>query len=204
MAENVPPGGSNPSTKGTAATEERGLPYYEKLRRDLRDILAKKQRLDKNLASLEESIHRHETIYLEETSSAGNIIKGFDNYIKSSATTNPAVTSGTISGSAAGGSRRRGVVNELDRVFSRSSTSYLNGRESDSPSSAVTTPAGGTPTGSFGHNNAAASVKAGGTNSSSKDNKKKKSAAAREDDAEDSGAADGKPNKRQKISYGRD
>lgn len=242
MAENVPPGTAPSSSKATATSnDERGLPYYEKLRRDLRDILAKKQRLDKNLvsqhlqapqpqpvflwsplhladqsdlqATLEDAIHRHETIYLEETSTAGNIIKGFDNYIKSSSTTTTAPTgtgSGTISGSAAGGSsRRRGAVNEIDRVFSRSSSSYHNNNNDDD--SAVTTPAtaAGTPTGSSG---GAGNKVGGGT---TKDSKKKKGSSAaaaaaaakgnNDDEAEDSGAgAEGKPNKRQKITYGRD
>jgi chromatin modification-related protein EAF6 len=47
MAENVPPGSA-----GKAATTDstaRGLPYYEKLRRDLRDTIQKKRILDKNI-----------------------------------------------------------------------------------------------------------------------------------------------------------
>ena len=43
MAENVPP---NSSTDAT-----RGVPYYEKLKRDLRETLQKKRLLDKNLVS---------------------------------------------------------------------------------------------------------------------------------------------------------
>ena len=48
MAENVPPGSA---TKAAATTDDsnRGLPYYEKLRRDLRDTLQKKRLLDKNI-----------------------------------------------------------------------------------------------------------------------------------------------------------
>src|SRR5665213_1681206 len=38
MAENIPPGSaSKPATAG--ATDGRGIPYYEKLRRDLRDTI---------------------------------------------------------------------------------------------------------------------------------------------------------------------
>jgi chromatin modification-related protein EAF6 len=44
MAENVPPQGAN-------ADATRGLPYYEKLKRDLRETLQKKRILDKNLVS---------------------------------------------------------------------------------------------------------------------------------------------------------
>ncbi|KAL8729834.1 MAG: hypothetical protein Q9166_004475 [cf. Caloplaca sp. 2 TL-2023] len=78
MTENVPP-----ST--TADNTTRGIPYYEKLKRDLRETLQKKRLLDKNMATLEDQIYRFEASYLEETSSAGNIIKGFDNYVKGSA-----------------------------------------------------------------------------------------------------------------------
>jgi chromatin modification-related protein EAF6 len=64
-------------------------------------------------AQLEENILRSETLYLEETG-AGNIIKGFDNYIKGAATI-------TTTGGAGNTARRKVPVNEIDRIFSRSS-----------------------------------------------------------------------------------
>ncbi|KAK4698156.1 chromatin modification-related protein EAF6, partial [Lecanoromycetidae sp. Uapishka_2] len=91
MAENVPP-------PAASADATRGVPYYEKLKRDLRETLQKKRLLDKNMATLEDQIYRYEASYLEETG-AGNIIKGFDNYIKGSTAT------GTTSGNAGGGTR---------------------------------------------------------------------------------------------------
>lgn len=96
---------------------------------------------------------------------------------------------GTISGSAAGGGagagRRKAVINDSDRIFSRSSVSYM--RDSDSPSSATSTPNhAATPTGSF---------------TTEKGDKKKKkgtaSAAAAHDDE-----GEGRSTKRQKISFG--
>jgi chromatin modification-related protein EAF6 len=69
---------------------------------------------------LEENILRVETQYLEETS-AGNIIKGFDNYIKGAATTTTTSGAGTAT-------RRKAVVSDADRIFSRSSTSFLRVR----------------------------------------------------------------------------
>lgn len=45
MAENAPPAGAN-----AAATDaSRGMPYYERLRRDLRESLQKKRTIDANL-----------------------------------------------------------------------------------------------------------------------------------------------------------
>ena len=48
MAENVAPssGANNP---GANADATRGVPYYEKLKRDLRETLNKKRLLDKNM-----------------------------------------------------------------------------------------------------------------------------------------------------------
>lgn len=45
MAENAPPG----SSKDAAADASRGMPYYERLRRDLRESLQKKRVIDNNL-----------------------------------------------------------------------------------------------------------------------------------------------------------
>jgi chromatin modification-related protein EAF6 len=45
MAENAPPGNS----KDAPADASRGMPYYERLRRDLRESLAKKRTIDNSL-----------------------------------------------------------------------------------------------------------------------------------------------------------
>lgn len=56
MAENVPPAaaatnGPNPAPAGGSSEQisSRGLPYYEKLRRELRDTIQKKRIMDKNM-----------------------------------------------------------------------------------------------------------------------------------------------------------
>ena len=44
MAENIPP-----NAQAANADATRGVPYYEKLKRDLREIIQKKRLLDKNM-----------------------------------------------------------------------------------------------------------------------------------------------------------
>ena len=61
-----------------------------------------------------------ESTYLEETT-AGNIIKGFDNYMKGSSTTGGG---GGAGGGAGTSSRRRGGITDADRIFSNSSVSF--------------------------------------------------------------------------------
>jgi len=132
---------------------------------------------------LEDAILQHETAYLEETG-PGNIIKGFDNYIKSAATTTAASGAGTAT-------RRKAPISDVDRIFSRSSTSFL--REASTPGSATTPSHAPTPTSSFPTRESSQptnGMKAGGGS-------KKKKVVDDEDD-------DGKAIKRQKISYGRE
>ncbi|KAI4916453.1 hypothetical protein J4E85_010108 [Alternaria conjuncta] len=177
MAENAAPGSAN----NTAADSSRGMPYYERLRRDLRESLNKKRIIDNSLLQLEDNILRVETQYLEETS-AGNIIKGFDNYIKGAATT-------TTAGGAGTATRRKAPISDADRIFSRSSTSFL--RESSTPGSATPSHAP-TPTSSFPTRESSQP-----TNGARPGGSKKKKAADDDDD-------DGNKTKRQKISYGRE
>lgn len=179
MAENTTPGSTKPTTNNPS---ERGVPYYESLRRTLRDTITKKRALDRTLAQLEDSIHRAETAYLEDTSLAGNIVKGFDNYIKASAITTATGTAGTISGAAVGGARgRKGGLNDADRVFSRSSISWTEKSESGGSTPVIGTPREGS---------VARDVE-------KRRNRKKGSTVTNTKDDEE----DGRTTKRQKISF---
>ncbi|KAL6715867.1 chromatin modification-related protein eaf6 [Lecanora helva] len=189
MAENIPPANSN-------ADATRGVPYYEKLKRDLRDTLQKKKLLDKNLELLEQQIFRFEASYLEETG-AGNIIKGFDNYIKGSSTV------GTTTSTGGGTStRRKGQIMDADRVFSRSSISFM--RELSPSSSLQTTPShAATPTSGNPHPPLSARDGNHGTPSNAAGTKggqgNKKNKKGDKDDEE----VDGRGPKRLKITYNR-
>jgi len=191
MSENIPP---NAHTANSDAT--RGIPYYEKLKRDLREIIQKKRLLDKNMAALEEQIYRLEGSYLEE-SAAGNIIKGFDNYIKGSSAAG--ATAGTVSGGTS--IRRKGTVLDHDRVFSRSSASFMG--ESSPPSSSTTpsyvpTPTSGyQPLGSARESNHATPTSATSVKGANNTKKNKKGAEKDEEESE------GKQPKRLKITYAR-
>ncbi|KAI5366003.1 hypothetical protein Slin15195_G075340 [Septoria linicola] len=185
MAENVPP---NAAQSSSTAADQPGRPYYESLRTTLRQTLEKKRKLDEQLALLEDNIYKTEGAYLEETANSGNIVRGFDGWVKGVQIGNR---------SAVDGSRRGGRVREEDRVFSRSSVSWMRqqeGIDSGTPSHAPT------PTGNFPSQLSAresnASTPAAGAGKT-QGNKKKRATDKDEDE-------DLKPSKRHKISYARD
>ncbi|KAI9745313.1 MAG: hypothetical protein M1818_001593 [Claussenomyces sp. TS43310] len=107
---------------GTDDDPTRGMPYHNKIKADLDEMLQKKRQLDRAVdlgtwipayatrhekAQLDEAVYKKEAEYWENTP-FGNILTGFDNYIKGS--------TGTTSGG-----RRKGGLTDADRVFSRSS-----------------------------------------------------------------------------------
>ncbi|KZF25921.1 NuA4-domain-containing protein [Xylona heveae TC161] len=226
MAENLVPSTTAAgvdSLPHPAADSTRGLPYYEKLRRDLRETLQKKRLLDKNMSTLEDSIYRFETSYLDDTSGVGNIIRGFDNYIKATSATGPG-GAGSAGGAGAGRRRAAGGINDADRVFSRSSVSYTGentagGTPTPTPSAGVNAGSGagaardsahGTPASTASGRGGSAAVGGGSTVKKSKKNtggggaNASSSAAAAAAAAATDDEEGGKATKRMKISYGRD
>ncbi|SPO04219.1 uncharacterized protein DNG_06902 [Cephalotrichum gorgonifer] len=102
----------NKKTPGAAAPSPTGPPptiqEYKKEQARLREMINTQKQLAQRLAQLEESIAQKETAYLESTPT-GNIIIGYDGYIKG---TGPAAN------------KKKAPTPEQNRVFSRSSTSY--------------------------------------------------------------------------------
>ncbi|KAI1143459.1 NuA4-domain-containing protein [Hypoxylon sp. FL0543] len=126
MTENA-----QPST-GAAVNGDRqaALTEYNKQRQTLKELLAKRKQQDRQLAQLEQTIVDLEAKYLSNTR-FGNIVKGFDNYIK---------------GTSSAAQRKQGELKEEDYIWSRSSLSY-NSLHPDNtePQSGISTPAAPTP-----------------------------------------------------------
>ncbi|KAK1755117.1 NuA4-domain-containing protein [Echria macrotheca] len=124
MTEN---GASKPPPSGDAAA---GIPFYEKQRSHLKELITKRRAIERRLAMQEDAIYQKETEYLENTPS-GNIITGFDNYTKGTGT--------------AAAARRKTGLTDANRVFSRSSISYNANSDAQTPST-HSTPASHAPT----------------------------------------------------------
>lgn len=112
------------------SSREAKLAEYEKVKKNLKELIAKKRAMDKSLVSikhsgtmvlhtytdliwiqntLEEQLYKLEGAYLEDTPS-GNVVRGFENYVKGSQT------------------KKRIGLSEQDRVFSMSSAVFLKAK----------------------------------------------------------------------------
>lgn len=89
--------------------KEPTLDQYTQLKNELTQLILKKQELDAQLLSLEEAIYEKENDYFNE-STYGNIVKGFDNFAKSS---------------SGGSNKRKMVYTDDDHIFSLSSSSFV-------------------------------------------------------------------------------
>ena len=103
----------NPSTAGSE---------YDNARQELVNALKKKKQFDKQLSTLESDIYTHETAYLEETNvpGGGNVVRGFDGYLKQTSNLMSSTGSGRHSTAV-----RRFDVTDSQRIFSNSSDSVV-------------------------------------------------------------------------------
>ncbi|KAI1122607.1 NuA4-domain-containing protein [Nemania abortiva] len=128
MTENVQPATS--SGVGTHS-DQPGFAHYEKQRQYLKELIQNKKIIERQLSSQEQTILQKETEYLESTP-YGNIITGFDGYIKGSTNANA--------------QRKRNGTIETSRIFSRSSISHNPSHPDHADNqSATSTPAAPTP-----------------------------------------------------------
>lgn len=95
------------------STQEEANAKYEALRALLKEGLDKKRQTDHDLTDLESQIYLYEGTYLNSTAlSGGNVIRGFDSYVKSGTASTPASRSSAQAPSTE------------DRMFSTSSATY--------------------------------------------------------------------------------
>ncbi|KAI1824525.1 NuA4-domain-containing protein [Xylaria intraflava] len=128
MSENFQPA----TTSGAGASgDQPGFAHYEKQRQYLKELIQNRKQLERQLMAQDQSILQKETEYLESTP-YGNIIAGFDGYIKGNA-------------NAVAQRKRTGLIDQ-NRIFSRSSISHNPSHPDHSdPQSATSTSAAPTP-----------------------------------------------------------
>lgn len=120
---NTPGNQSKPSTPSSSAKLSKGaasIDKYNELKKKLTQQILKKQEITNKLSKLEDTIYQKESDYFEESYS-GNIVKGFENFSKSSG----GGAGGTGGGSGSSGFKRRIVYTEDDHIFSLSSISFV-------------------------------------------------------------------------------
>ncbi|PKI83267.1 chromatin modification- protein eaf6 [Malassezia vespertilionis] len=102
---------AEPALRGSL---EEATQQYDAIKAQLKEGLANKSKVDKDLVDLESQIYLYEGSYLNNTAhSGGNVIRGFDTYMKSS-----------ITGMATGRNSSTPAPSNEDRIFSTSSATY--------------------------------------------------------------------------------
>lgn len=116
------PENATPSAQFPASLEEAQSRYLA-LKSQLDAALVKKRAIDRTLSDLESQIWLFEGSYFQTTAaSGGNIIKGFDNYLKASQTTGRGAAAAQLA-------LENGEIPPEDRVFSASSLTYQRSLE---------------------------------------------------------------------------
>ena len=104
-----------PSGSSAPLTREEAIQRYERLRAQLKEGLERKRQTDRDLTDLESQIYLYEGSYLMTTAlSGGNVIRGFDSYVKAGAGLAPTSRAATNAQTPA----------TEDRMFSTSSATY--------------------------------------------------------------------------------
>ncbi|KAI1322892.1 NuA4-domain-containing protein [Xylariaceae sp. FL0255] len=185
MSENVQP--ATGSGAG-ANSEQPGMVHYEKQRQYLKELIQNRKSIERQLHAQEQTILQKETEYLESTP-YGNIITGFDGYIKGNT-------------SAAAQRKRTGMVDQ-NRVFSRSSISHNPAHpEHAEAASATSTPAAPTPIStSFSKDKDGSSNQPTPTSATDKKAPSKKKKQKKEADVEDS-ETDSRESKKVRTHFG--
>lgn len=98
------------STTGNTSLDTPSIDKYTEVKNQLTEQILKKQELTAKLTAIEDSIYEKETDYFNE-STYGNIVKGFENFSK---------TSG-----GGGSNKRRYQYTDDDHIFSLSSVNYI-------------------------------------------------------------------------------
>ncbi|CAO1628479.1 unnamed protein product [Parajaminaea phylloscopi] len=105
------------------ASHEEAQSRYLALKSQLDGALTKKRSIDRTLSDLEAQIWLFEGSYFQSTAaSGGNIVKGFDNYLKATQTTGRVAVAAQLA-------IENGEIPPEDRVFSASSLTYQRSLE---------------------------------------------------------------------------
>ncbi|CAO1623670.1 unnamed protein product [Sympodiomycopsis kandeliae] len=131
-ATNLSNSGNSGTTASTssaplAISHEEAQARYAALKSQIHSSLAQKRNMDRTLSDLESQIWLFEGSYFAATAaSGGNIVKGFDNYLKNTTTSGGRSTSSNAIQAAL---MDNGEIPPEDRVFSTSSLTYQRSLE---------------------------------------------------------------------------
>lgn len=128
-------GNTNGNSTALPGSLEEATARYTSIKNALKTGLAHKRTIDRSLIDLESQIYLFEGSYLQSTAaSGGNIVKGFDSYLKNSSSSSSAFASGAFGGNSkrAAAAAAEAAILDIpleDRIFSLSSATYARSLE---------------------------------------------------------------------------